>query len=78
MVKLIFKAHKKLIKSSKLVTIINKNKEKLRKETRESYQNLSEEEKDKKRLYDRERCRNLSEEGKERSINMTVNDMKIF
>ena len=32
-----------------------KNKEKLRKEARERYQNLSEEEKDKKRHYARER-----------------------
>ena len=32
-----------------------KNKEKLRKEARERYQNLSEEEKDKKRQYARER-----------------------
>ena len=32
-----------------------KNKEKLRKEARERYQNLSEKEKDKKRQYARER-----------------------
>ena len=39
-----------------------KHKEKLRKEARERYQNLSEEEKYKKRQYARERYRNLSEE----------------
>ena len=38
-----------------------KHKEKLRKEARERYQNLSEEEK-KKRQYHRERNKNLSEE----------------
>ena len=38
-----------------------KNKEKLQKETRERYQNLSEEEKDKKCQYTCERYRNLSE-----------------
>ena len=42
-----------------------KIKEKLQKEARERYQNLSEEEKDKKRQYARERHRNLSEEDKE-------------
>ena len=45
-----------------------KNKEKLWKEARERYQNLSEEEKDKKRQYALERYRNLSEaeKGKKR------------
>ena len=36
-----------------------KNKEKLQKEARERYQNLSEEEKDKKRQYARKLYRNL-------------------
>ena len=41
-----------------------KNKEKLQKEARERYQNLSEEEKDKKRKYGRERYQNFTEEEK--------------
>ena len=39
-----------------------RNKERLRKEARERYQNLSEEEKKKKRQYFRKRNKNLSEE----------------
>ena len=39
-----------------------KHKEKLQKETRERYPNLSEEEKEKKRQYDRKRYRNLLED----------------
>ena len=38
------------------------NKEKLQKEARERYQNLSVEEKEKKRQYHRDRNKNLSEE----------------
>ena len=55
-----------------------KNKEKLRKEARERYQNLSEGEKDKKRQYARERYRNLSEAEKGKRVNMVVNDTKVF
>ena len=57
-----------------------KNKERLQWEARKRYQNLnlSEEEKSKKRQYARERYRNLSKEEKERSVNMVVNDIKIF
>ena len=39
-----------------------KNKEKLQKEARERYQNLSEDEKTKKRKKPRERCQNFTEE----------------
>ena len=42
-----------------------KHKEKLRKEARERYQNLSEEEKEKKPQYHRESNKNLFEEEKE-------------
>ena len=45
-----------------------KHKEKLRKEAREKYQNLSEEEKEKKRQYHRECSENLSEEEKEKKV----------
>ena len=44
-----------------------RNKEKLQKEAREKYQNLSEEEKDKKHKYARERQQNFTEEEKEKS-----------
>ena len=47
-------------------TYYQKNKEKLQKEARERYQNLSEEEKNKKRKYTRERYQYLTEEEKER------------
>ena len=39
-----------------------KNKEKIKKEARERYQNLSEEEKEKKRQYGRERYKNHLED----------------
>ena len=45
-----------------------KHKEKLRKEAREKFQNLSEEEKEKKRQYHRECSKNLSEEEKEKKV----------
>ena len=45
-----------------------KNKEKVRKEARVRYQNLSEEEKKKKRQYYRERNKNLSEEQKQKQV----------
>ena len=45
-----------------------KNKEKLWKETRERYQNLSEEEKEKKHHYHRDQTKNLSEEKKQKQI----------
>ena len=40
------------------------NKERLQKEARERYQNLSKKEKEKKRQYSRERYKNLSEDEK--------------
>ena len=43
-----------------------KHKERLRKEVRERYQNLSEEEKDKKRRKVRERYQNFTKEVKEK------------
>ena len=43
-----------------------KNKEKLRTEVRERYQNLSEEEKETKCQYHRDRNKNLSEEEKQK------------
>ena len=45
-----------------------KNKEKLRKETREKYQNLSEEQKEKRRKKIRGRYQNLSEEQKHKLL----------
>ena len=48
--------------------LLKKKKEKLRKETHERYQNLSEEEKEKKRQYHRERNKNLSEKEKEKKV----------
>ena len=45
-----------------------KHKEKLRKEPRERYQNLSEEEKGKKRQYHSEGNKNISEEKKEKKV----------
>ena len=45
-----------------------KHKEKLQKEARERYQNLSEEEKEKKRQYHRARNKNLSEEEKVKKV----------
>ena len=45
-----------------------KNKEKLRKEARERYQNLPEEEKDKRRKKIRERYQNLPEEQKKKLL----------
>ena len=48
-----------------MVNKYQKHKERLRKEARERYQNLSEEEKDKKCKYARERYQNFTEEEKE-------------
>ena len=45
-----------------------KHKEKLRKEARERYQNLCEEENKKKRQYHRERDKNFSEEQKQKKF----------
>ena len=45
-----------------------KHKEKLQKEARERYQNLSEEEKEKKRQYHCARNKNLSEEEKVKKV----------
>ena len=55
-----------------------KKKERLPKKTRERYVNLSEEKKRQKTQYAPERCRNLSGEERKRSIDMVVNDIKIF
>ena len=75
MVKLIFKAYKKLIiylftffLFVKMLTgyYKKKNKEKLSKKARERYQNLSEEEKDKRHQYACEQYRNLSEKEEEK------------
>ena len=52
-----------------------KNKEKLLKEARESYQNLSKERKDKKQMCDIEI---FLKKKKTKGINMVVNDIKIF
>ena len=51
-----------------------KNKEMLSKKAFERYQNLSEEEKDKRGQYAHEQYRKK----KKRSVNMVVNDIKIF
>ena len=45
-----------------------KNKEKLQKEARERYQNLSEEKKEKKFQYHHDQNKNLSEEGKQKKV----------
>ena len=45
-----------------------KNKEKLQKEARERYQNLSEEKKEKKCHYHHDQNKNLSEEGKQKKV----------
>ena len=56
-----------------------KHKEKLQKEAREKYQNLSEEEKDKRGKKARDRYQNLSEEEKEKkSISIIMNIIRIF
>ena len=51
-----------------LINIIKKNKEQLRKEARERYRNLSEEEKEKECQYHRDRNENLSEEEKQKKV----------
>ena len=50
-----------------------KHKEKLRKEARERYQNLSEEEKEKNRQYHCERNKHLSKEEKEKKVDYMKN-----
>ena len=55
-----------------------KNKEKLRKQARERYPNLSEEEKEKRRKTSRDRYKNLSEEEKEKNVNIIVIQLRIF
>ena len=42
------------------------DKERLRKQERDKYRNLSKEEKNKKREYEKNRCRNMSEEKTQR------------
>ena len=51
-----------------MIRIIKKNKEKLRKEARERYQNLSEEEKEKKCHYHRDPNKNFSEEEHKKKV----------
>ena len=50
-----------------------KHKEKLRKQVRERYQNLSEKEKEKRQRKARDRYQNLSEEEKEKKVEYTRN-----
>ena len=58
---------------------IIKKKEKLQKEACERYQNLSEKEKDKKGQYARKRdIEALLKKKKKRSVNMVVNNIRIF
>ena len=45
-----------------------KNKERLQKEVRERYQNLSEEEKEKKDQYHRDQTKNLSEKENQKKV----------
>ena len=54
-----------------------KHKKRLRKEAREKYQNLSEEEKDKRQKKARERYQNLTEDEK-KSFSIIVNVIRIF
>ena len=54
-----------------------KNKERLRKKTRERYQNLSEKEKNKICQYSREQYRNLPKDEKQRLVEYRKNDSKI-
>ena len=55
-----------------------KNKEKIRKEARKRYQNLSEEEKKKRDNMLVSDTENFLNKKKERSVNMVVNDIRIF
>ena len=50
-----------------------RNKEKLQKEARERYHNLSEEEKEKKCQYHRDRTKNLSEVEKQKKVEYVRN-----
>ena len=54
------------------------NKEKLQKEARERYQNISEKEKNKNCQYACERYRNFLKKKKKRSVSMVMNDIRIF
>ena len=54
-----------------------KSKEKLQKETRERYQNLSKEKKSKKHQYARERYQNFSEEEINKNENIVASDIRI-
>ena len=55
------------------MNIIVKNKEKIRKEASERYENLSEEEQKTKIKKPLQRYQNFSEEEKEKSVNIIVN-----
>ena len=55
-----------------------KNKEKIRKEACKRYQNLSEEEKKKRDNMLVSDTENFLNKKKERSVNMVVNDIRIF
>ena len=48
------------------LTYYQRNKERLKKQARDKYRNLSEEEKNKKREYGTERCNNMSEQKKQK------------
>ena len=52
------------------LTYYQKNKETLKKQARDKYRNLSEEEKNKKREYGKNRYHNMSEEMKQRLKNI--------
>ena len=87
MVKLIFKAYKKLIKHFlkmfflyiKILTrYYQKNKDRLQIKACERYQYLPEKGKNKKRQYARDQYYNLSEEEKTKSVRMVVNNIEIF
>ena len=54
-----------------------KNKEKLQKEARKSYQKLSEEKKNEQCQYPRERYQNLNGEEKPKSENIALNGIEI-
>ena len=55
-----------------------KHKERLAKEARERYQNISDEEKNKRQKEARERYQNFTEEEKEKNVSIIVDVIKIF
>ena len=64
LIKLIIK--KRDVVLSKAKSYYKNNKDRLRRQARDKYRNLSEEEKNKKREYGKNRYRNMSEEKKEK------------